>query len=81
MSPAAKAMWGLGHFNPVVNNGYAVKDRGSRICFAELDVGFIDEGSDIVGVFHLELVPLQNLIATLEGYRVGHMLSTMLPAL
>jgi len=81
VSPAAKAMWGLGHFNPVVNNGYAVKDRGSGICFAELDVGFIDEGSDIVGVFHLELVPLQNLIATLEGYRVGHMLSTMLPSL
>ena len=51
------------------------------MCFAELDVGFVDEGLDIFGVFHLEFVPLQNLIATLKGYRVGHMLTTMLPAL
>ena len=42
------------------------------MCFAELVVGFIDEGSDIVGVFYLELIPLQNLVATFEGYRVGH---------
>ena len=51
------------------------------MCFVELDVGFIDEGSDNFGVFHLELVPLQNLIAALKGYRLGHMIPTMLPAL
>ena len=44
------------------------------MCFAELVVGFIDEGSDIVGVFYLELIPLQNLVATFEGYRVRHTL-------
>ena len=40
--------------------------------FTKFDVGLINMSANIVRIFYLELVPLQNLVAPFEGYRIGH---------
>jgi hypothetical protein len=56
----------------VVNDCHAIKDGHLGIRLAKLVMGFIYEGSNILRVFYLKLVSLQNLVNLPERHRVGH---------